>query len=84
MHTEYWVVSFWFARFLEVLGLARRVEDSQSSTSPSQARNKKRTVRFPRRHGAKKDNNHPRVTVESWTGNPVSAGGVAKLLTLSV
>lgn len=85
MHTEYWVVTFWLARFLEILGLARRVEDSQSSTSPSQARNKKRVgSNPPARSGPKRDNTRQRETVESWTGNPVSAVGVVRLPTLSV
>lgn len=84
MHTEYWVVSFWFARLLDFLGLSYLIEDSQSSPVAGRARSKKRTVRFPCRQGAKTDNNHQRVTVESWTGNPVSAGGVARQPTLSV
>lgn len=84
MHTEYWVVSFWFARLLDFLGLSHLIEDSQSSQGTARARGKKRTVRFPRRQGAEIDNTHQRVTVESWTGNPVSAGGVARQPTLSV
>lgn len=84
MHTEYWVVSFWFARLLDFPGLYRLIEDSQSSQGSGRARGKKRTVRFPCRQGAKIDNSQQLVTVESWTGNPVSAGGAARQPTLSV
>lgn len=85
MHTEYWVVSFWFARLLDFLGLSHLIEDSQSSQGAARARGKKRTGSIPYyRQGAKTDDNHQRVTVESWTGNPVSAGGVARQPTLSV
>lgn len=85
MHAEYWVVSFWIARLLETLGLARRIKDSQSSTSSVRARGKKRSGSSPYcRQGAKIDNTLQRVTVEIWAGNPVSAGGVARQPTLSV
>lgn len=84
MYTYYWVISFWLARFLEVLGLARRVEGSQPSTSRAQAKDKKRAGSNPLAARVAGKREPRRETVLSWAGNPVSAGGVARQPTLSV